>query len=134
MPSAVQNSSVQQVKSDLDSIQGAWESVAGPRDCRLLISGQHYSFEILDGDVFIGTFDLELDESPRRMNMKVAAGPNGLQDQTARCIYHIEGDVLRWCGGKPGSKCELHSFPSVHNDCFLSLVFRRARSHRAAKA
>ena len=134
MPSAVTSTAAQRLNSDLDLIQGAWDSIAGPRECRLLVSGNHYAFEIVDGDVYMGTFDLQTESTPRRMNMNVVAGPNGYCDQTARCIYHVEGDVLRWCGSKPGSKCDLNSFPSIENDCFLSLVFKRARSRRAAKA
>lgn len=123
-----------QPKTDLDKIQGAWTSIAGPRDCRLLISGNHYAFEIIDGDIYIGTFDIQPEASPRRMNMTVAAGPEGHRNQSARCIYHIEGDVLRWCASKPGSKCDLNSFPSIDNDCFLSLVFRRVRSRAVGKS
>lgn len=132
MPSAAPSTVAH--KNDFDLIQGAWASIAGPRECRLLVSGNHYAFEIIDGDVFIGTFDLQTESNPRRMNMSVVAGPDSYREQTARCIYHVEGDVLRWCGSKPGSKCELSSFPSIENDCFLSLVFKRAKSARTARA
>jgi len=125
MPTAI-NSCVS--PSDLDLIQGSWYTIAGPKDCRLLISGNHYTFEMVDGDIYMGTFELQTAAAPPRMDMQVAAGPPDHQGQTACCIYQVDGDVLRWCATRPGSKCQLHDFPSIDNDCFLSLVFKNTRT------
>ena len=44
-----------QTSSDLEHLQGAWISVAGPCEARLLIVGNRYTFEFLGGDIYMGT-------------------------------------------------------------------------------
>jgi len=117
--------------ADLELLQGVWASIAGWREAKLLIAGARFAFEFTDGDVYMGTFDLDPEATPKRMEMRVDEGPSAHRGQVARCIYHVEGDVLRWCTTRPGSEWRLTRFPSVDDDCFLSLVFKRARPSRA---
>jgi uncharacterized protein (TIGR03067 family) len=109
-------------RADLEAIQGVWESVAGPRRARLLIAGNRFSFEFVGGDIYIGTFDL----GPGQIDMHIEAGPAKHVGSLSRCIYRLEGGVLRWCPGKPGSDRRPAAFPDVADSRYLSLVFQRA--------
>src|SRR5689334_18649407 len=90
-------------QADLDRLQGAWTSVAGPRAAKLLVAGNHFTFEFLDGDIYMGLFFLDTEAEPRQMDMLIEEGPAGHKGQIALCIYHVESDVLRWCPTKPGT-------------------------------
>jgi len=109
-------------RSDFDQLQGAWTSVAGPREARFLVAGHRFSFEFVGGEIYIGTFDLG---AGGRMDMHVQEGPEEHKGLTAPCIYHIEGGVLRWCPGRIGSGRQPMTFPSVDDDRYICLVFRR---------
>jgi uncharacterized protein (TIGR03067 family) len=117
-------------RPDLDELQGVWVSVAGLHEARLVVCGSRYTFELSTGDVYMGVLALDPDERPCRMDMKVEEGPARYRGQTGFCIYHLEGGVLRWCPTRPGSGLRLSGFPSVDDDRYLSLVFRRARPRR----
>jgi uncharacterized protein (TIGR03067 family) len=108
--------------SDLELIQGVWVSVAGPREARFLIAGHRFTCEFVGGDIYMGTFDL----APGQMDMRIEAGPPEHVGRWSRCIYQLEGGVLRWCPGRPGSDRRPTRFPDVDDPQHLSLVFRRA--------
>lgn len=117
--------------TDLDLIQGSWVTVAGHRDSRLLIAGRRFAFEFVGGEVFFGTFSLDVSASPRRMDMLLEEAPDEDRGKLAHCIYQIDGDVLRWCPTKPGSLKRLAAFPSVDDHKYFSMVFRQVRSQRS---
>lgn len=109
------------VRSDLELLQGSWESVAGPKQARLLVAGRRFAFEFVGGDIYMGTLDL----APGQMDMHVEEGPPD-HCATSKCIYQLDGGVLRWCPGRPGSGKRPAAFPDVADSRYLSLVFRRA--------
>ena len=109
------------VRSDLELMQGSWESVAGPKQARLLVAGRRFTFEFAAGDIYMGTFEL----APGQMDMHVEEGPADHRG-TSKCIYHLDGGVLRWCPGRPNSGRRPAAFPDVADSRYLSLVFRRA--------
>jgi uncharacterized protein (TIGR03067 family) len=110
------------VRTDRESLQGSWASVAGPREARFLIAGDRFTFEFVGGDIYMGTFAL----SPGGMDMTTDAGPTDHVGTVTRCLYQLDGGVLRWCPGKPGSARRPAAFPDVDDTRYLSLVFRRA--------
>ena len=109
------------VRTDLELLRGVWTSVAGPREARLLVAGHRFTFEFADGELYMGTLAL----MPGRMDMHIEEGPAHVGLVT-RCLYSLEGGVLRWCPGKPGSDRRPAAFPSVDDPKYLSLVFRKA--------
>jgi uncharacterized protein (TIGR03067 family) len=117
--------------TDLDLLQGAWTSVAGLRSAKLLIAGDRFTFELLDGDIYMGTFFLDSEEEPKQIDMLIEAGPSKVKGLIALCIYQVEGDILRWCPTKPGADRRLRSFPGVEDERYLSLIFKRARPRRS---
>jgi hypothetical protein len=110
------------VCADLELIQGVWVTVAGPREARFLVAGHRFTFEFVGGDIYMGTFDL----SYGQMDMHIEAGPREHVGSCSRCLYHLDGGVLRWCPGRPGSERRPVAFPDVDDPRYLSLVFRRA--------
>jgi hypothetical protein len=109
------------VRSDLELLQGVWTSVAGPREVRFLIAGHRFTFEFTDGELYMGTLAV----TPGRMDMHIEEGPSKHIGLITRCLFQIEGNVLRWCPGKPGSDRRPTEFPSVDDPRYLSLVFRK---------
>jgi uncharacterized protein (TIGR03067 family) len=123
-----------QHRSELEQLQGSWKSVAGRREAKLLIAGNRFTFEFCTGDgggLYMGTFVLDPEAAPKRMDMVIDEGVGEHRGQHALCIYHLESDILRWCPTKPGSRARLTSFPSVDDDKYVSLVFKHVRRHRA---
>jgi uncharacterized protein (TIGR03067 family) len=109
------------VRSDLELIQGVWVSVAGPRQARFLIAGRRFTVEFVGGDIYMGTFEL----TPGQMDMHIEEGPHEHAGRFSMCIYQLEGGVLRWCPGRPGTDKRPSTFPDVDDPRYLSLVFRR---------
>lgn len=109
------------VRTGLDLLQGVWTSVAGPREARLLVAGNRFTFEFVGGDLYMGTLDL----APGKMDMHIEEGPAEHVGRFSRCIYQLEGGVLRWCPGRPGSDRRPAAFPDVDDPRYLSFVFRR---------
>jgi hypothetical protein len=112
-----------QTHSSLEELQGSWISVAGPREARLLIAGNRFTFEFVGGEIYMGTFEIR----PDGMDMRIDAGPSEQQGKIAQCLYRVEGGVLRWCPGRPGSGRRPSGFPLVDDPRYLSFVFRQNR-------
>lgn len=109
-------------RTDLELMQGVWTSVAGPREARFLVAGNRFAFEFVGGDVYMGTIEV----ADGKMDMHIEEGPPEHIGRFTRCIYHLEGGVLRWCPGRPGSDRRPSAFPDVDDPRYLSFVFRRA--------
>jgi uncharacterized protein (TIGR03067 family) len=116
-------------RTDVELLQGSWTTIAGRRDARLIVAGHRFAFEFLDGDgeIYFGTFKLDSVPNPRRMDMRIDEGPEAYRGQSAWCIYHLDGGILRWCPTKPGVETRLTHFPNVDDDKYLSLVLKRLR-------
>ena len=108
--------------SDLETLQGVWQSIAGRRQARMFVAGHRFTF-VLKGVVYMGTFVLDPDAEPHCIDMYVEEGPPELRHQTVHCIYHLEDGVLSWCPARPGSPERLHAFPSVHDREHFSMKF-----------
>lgn len=115
------------LRSAPDQLQGVWVSVAGPKEARLLIAGRRFTVEFAGGAVYMGTFDL----TPGQMDMHIEEGPPEHAGRVSKCIYQLDGGVLRWCPGRPGSDKRPAAFPDVDDQRYLSLVFRRAGRPRS---
>jgi uncharacterized protein (TIGR03067 family) len=120
----------QDTQSDFDLLQGAWVSVDGRRRAELLFAGRHYTLRFLDGDIYMGTFDLYPGRSPKVIDMHIAEGPARHQGKLAFCIYEVHGDELRWCPAEPGSDERLSDFPAVDHPRYVCTLFRRERPRR----
>jgi hypothetical protein len=110
------------VRTELDQLQGVWTSVAGPREARLLVAGRRFTFEFTDGELYMGTLAV----TSVGMDLTIEEGPAKFVGLVTKCLYSLDGGVLRWCPGRPGSDRRPAAFPSVDDPKYLSLVFRKA--------
>jgi len=111
-------------RSDLERLQGAWLAVAGRRQAEFLIAGNRIAAHFADGDVYVGSFTLDTDGRHATMDVRVEEGPSRHKGLIARCIYEVDGDVLRFCTASPGQGDRPAAFAEVH-PLHLCLIFRR---------
>lgn len=114
-------------RSEVEALQGAWVTIAGRREAEFLVCGQQIAVHFADGDIYMGTFELGMTTCPHTMDVRITAGPVHHVGQTARCIYELDGDTVRWCTAGPGVKDRLTRIPSADESPYLSLVLRRER-------
>jgi uncharacterized protein (TIGR03067 family) len=110
---------------ELAGLQGAWVSVAGRRPLQMFIANQRFTVCFGDGQLYMGRFELRVDELPRIMIMQIEEGPAKHKGQTAWCIYELEEESLRWCSAGPGSGERLIAFPDLTDARYVCSVFRR---------
>lgn len=116
--------------TDIDHLQGSWTTVAGPRQARLLIAGTRFAFAFVSGDVYIGSYTIDPGSDPKSMDMRIDEGPPSHHGQLALCIYHLDGDTLKWCPARPGRGMRPSEFAPVDDPQQLCLVFTRDHSPR----
>lgn len=114
-------------RTDLEKLQGAWISVEGRRQVELLIAGHAFAFRYLGGDIYMGSFDLEPEQRPKVMDIRIGEGPLKHRGEIALCIYDLDDDRLRWCPTEPGTEERLARFPAVDDGNHLCTVFERER-------
>jgi len=110
----------------LDELQGVWHAVAGRRRASFIIKGDRFTFRFDSGETYAGRLTVDATPDPRHMDIQVEEGPAKHRGKLVRCIYQFdEEDCMHWCPGKPGEAERLSYFPSVRDERFLSLVFKR---------
>jgi uncharacterized protein (TIGR03067 family) len=114
-------------RTDLEGFQGTWRAVAAWREVEFLVCGGHFTIRFQDGDIYMGAFDLDPTARPKVMEMRIEEGPARHKGKTAVCIYHLDGDTLRWCTSGPGQGERLSAFPVGDDPRYLGLLFKRER-------
>jgi uncharacterized protein (TIGR03067 family) len=111
---------------DAQRLQGAWASTAGRRPAAFLVSGHRFALHFADGDIYIGSFEVEPWARPRAMLLHIEEGPARHKGQTALCFYEFEGnDTLRWSTAGPGRAERPAAIPMADDPSYLCLEFRR---------
>jgi uncharacterized protein (TIGR03067 family) len=110
--------------TDLELLQGAWVSISGRREARLLVAGNHFTIQFSDGDIYMGCLEVDLLVQPKGMDLRIDAGPARHKDQTAPGIYELQDDRLLWCTSGPGQKRPT-DFSSEDDPNCLCLMFHR---------
>jgi uncharacterized protein (TIGR03067 family) len=113
-------------RSDGERLQGAWASTDGRRRVAFLVAGNHFAIHFADGEIYIGTFELEPASRPKTMVVRIEEGPTRHRGQTALCIYEFDGDDLRWCTAGPG-RADRPAVFAEGDPNYLCLVFQRDR-------
>jgi uncharacterized protein (TIGR03067 family) len=116
-------------RPDAEGLQGAWETVAGPRPLELLVAGNHFAVRFRDGTVYMGDFELEPDAPPKTMVMRIEEGPARHKGKTARCVYDLDGFTLRWWLPEPGPRERPSRLPAEDDPRYLCVVLRRDGPH-----
>lgn len=110
-------------------LRGAWQTIAGRREGRLLISGGSLTLEFADGTVYMGKVTIGRTGRFATMDVRVEEGPPKHKGQLALCIYEINGETLDWCTASPGQTERPTEF-AERDPQHLHLVFRREPSNR----
>jgi uncharacterized protein (TIGR03067 family) len=110
--------------TDLDLLQGAWISISGRREARLLVAGNHFTIQFHDGDIYMGCLEVDSLSQPKAMELRIVEGPAHHRRQTALSIYELQADRLTWCTSGPGQK-RPDEFAAEDDPACLSLVFQR---------
>jgi uncharacterized protein (TIGR03067 family) len=106
-------------------LQGTWFSVLGRREAQFFVSGNRFTVRFADGDIYMGTFEVNPTTRPRAMDMRIEEGPLQHKGKIALCIYELDGPILRWCAALPGHTERLRAFPAVDDVQALCLLFQR---------
>jgi hypothetical protein len=106
-------------------LQGVWVAQTGRRPATFIVSGNHFTIFFLDGDIYMGSFELGLTGRPLSLDFHIEEGPTRHKGQMARCFYEVNGDHLLWCTAGPGQQDDLTDFPAPDDARYLTLVFRR---------
>jgi uncharacterized protein (TIGR03067 family) len=118
----------QAIQAERDRLQGGWAFVSGIREAELWLVGDHFALKFDNGDLYIGTYQLDPTQKPRAMDMTVLEGPARHRGRTSLCIYDHDGFHLTWCPGPPGGGERPQDFPREDTEQ-LCVVFRRAKPH-----
>ena len=110
---------------DRERLQGVWNFVTGRRKVQLYVSGDHFTAKFNNGDVYVGTFEIDPTKKPKAMDMTITEGPDRYRGRAARCIYALDGEHLIWCPGEPGAADRPTAFPPTDSQEHLCIVFRR---------
>jgi uncharacterized protein (TIGR03067 family) len=111
--------------TDLQRLQGTWSCVSGWRPAELVVSDYLFAVRFQSGDTYLGLFRLGPDAQPRTMDMRIDEGPPRHRGKIARCIYELDGDILRWCPALPGDEQRPTRFAAADDRRHLCLTFRR---------
>jgi len=97
------------MKTDLDKLQGTWDvaelevdgqSMSSPGDARIVIEGSRFTSSGM-GATYEGTFELDPDTKPARIDMKFDKGPEA--GNTNLGIYELKGDSWKLCSATRGT-------------------------------
>lgn len=108
-----------------ERLQGVWNYVSGPREAQLFICGDHFTMRFRNGDIYVGTYELDPTSRPKAMDLFIKEGPEHYRGKKALAIYELDGDHLIWCPSEPGKEERLRAFPPAEDREHLCLIFRR---------
>jgi uncharacterized protein (TIGR03067 family) len=106
-------------------LQGTWLVTSGRWKCRLHFAAHHFALHFERGDIYLGVYTVDPTRNPGAMDMTIEEGPEEYRGLTALCLYHLDGDTLRWCGNEPGHDVRHAAFPPEGHGKFPTIVFRR---------
>jgi uncharacterized protein (TIGR03067 family) len=116
----------------VERLQGAWASSTGRRQAAFLVSGNHFALHFADGEIYMGTFELNGTARPRVMVVSIHEGPPRHKGQTALCIFEFHEEALHWCTSGPGRSDPPAAF-AEDDPGFLNLVFHRHQHVEAGR-
>jgi uncharacterized protein (TIGR03067 family) len=112
-------------RKDLHRLQGAWEFVSGSRQARLSVTEDCFTIEFANGDVYRGPFRLDPTTKLKAIDLELSDAPERHRGKTVLGIYLLDGQLLVFCPGVPGSSERPTFFPDPDDRERMRLVFRK---------
>jgi uncharacterized protein (TIGR03067 family) len=122
-------------KEDKDKLQGTWQVVGGEAkgqelpeeavkalDFTMTIKGEKYTAKSTQEDEE-GTIKLDPKKDPKTIEFHIESGKDKGKKQLG--IYALDGDTLKICAAKPGSKERPKEIKTTAGDDFTVLVLKR---------
>jgi uncharacterized protein (TIGR03067 family) len=117
-------------KKDEDKLQGKWLAELDGKKAELKLTKDKFSMTMSDGQTkaFKGTVKIDAVSKPKRIDFTIEEGDKFVGD-TARGIYELDGDTLKWCSSHPGKEDRPTEFPTMKGEVAggLYLVFQRSK-------
>jgi uncharacterized protein (TIGR03067 family) len=109
------------------ALQGVWEGAKGDEKVTLTFDGDKFTFKVNDGTAS-GTFTIDAAKKPMQMDMKVTKGTGEhmkeYEGKTAKAIFELDGDKLKWCSNEPGKEARPGDFTDKK---MFYVEFKRAK-------
>jgi uncharacterized protein (TIGR03067 family) len=112
-------------KQDAAKLEGKWVGETKGIKIEMTLTKDKFTFSFGDKATFKGTYKIDPAKKPREIDMKITDGPM-FTDKTAKAIYELNGDTLKWCGSEPGSDARPKDFKDT-DDNHLNIVFKRVK-------
>lgn len=118
-------------KKDQDILQGKWLAEVDGKKGQLVLAKDKFTFTLSDGNQdfeFKGKFKIEPSKKPKHIDFAIEEGPVHVGD-TARGIYELDGDTLKWCVSAPGKDERPTAFPAAQggNEEVLYFICKRVK-------
>ena len=117
------------VKTDSAKLQGKWVAEEKGLKIEMTFAKDTFTFDIA-GKPFKGTYKIDPTKKPKEMDMAIKEGDMYV-GKTAKTIYELKGDTLKWCTPVPGEADRAKEFPTKEeNPKFMTLTFKAASSNQ----
>lgn len=112
-------------KDKKGKLQGSWVAEKDGKKAEMTFKKDSWTL-VFDGEKkFAGTYKTDPTKSPKELDMEIKEGDKYV-GMTAKCIYEISGDMLKWCASEPGKEERPKGFPEKEGEeKTLYLIFKR---------
>jgi uncharacterized protein (TIGR03067 family) len=126
-------------KKEAEKFQGAWKAVKFERGGenkddaeghQLIFSGDEFTIKRGDKVMIKGKYKIDAAKTPKEIDMEITEdeSPDGKnKGKTAKAIYLIEGDGLKWCVAEPGTDDRPKEFATQAGTKHIMVTFKREK-------
>jgi uncharacterized protein (TIGR03067 family) len=124
-------------KGDQDKLQGAWKAEKAEQNGKgqsdadehtLTFAGDTFTITRKDQVILKGTFTVDAAKKPKQIDLAVKESRGGKDDgKTAKGIYELDGDTLKWCTAGPGTDDRPGEFATAEGNDRLFVTLKRQK-------
>jgi uncharacterized protein (TIGR03067 family) len=117
----------QDAKDDLAKLQGNWIVEKDGKKAELKFAKDTFTITFDGKESYKGVIKIDPSKKPKEMDLTIKEAER-FQGETAKAIYEVDGDSLKWCANRPGEKDRPKEFPAKEGEGEnLYLVFKRVK-------
>jgi len=119
-------------KKDEAKLEGKWINELDGKKHEFTFTKGKFTVTFQGDEKFTGkgTYKIDGSKKPKQMDMKITEFPKeDFVGKTAKVIYDLDRDTLKWCANKPGEDSRPTAFPDKQgeNGESLYLILKRAK-------